>query len=385
MKTKVEKQGNEKLNLAFVANLFNKQPGIDAQPLNQQFTEAVALAVKNQIAKQEEELRQRMREEEELLRARLQQKEKEWQERMQKEESEMKKKWQEEDNQRKMELQKQQQDHMNKMAQWEAEFNQKNQNWMQNQQQHNSWTQQQQSELELQKQRILQERAQLEEEKRRRQMAQQPAAAPLAWQNQYSTVNPGAVPGSTVHTHVSEVFSVTPVDPNLATRMGLPGIPSSFQSTPYPPQMPGLLQNPSQSLPQVTQIPLLGQVTSIPLPNQTNPPSSSMNFTSQSTIPFSSQNPYLSAAPMGFQSSFGLAPDMGLPSSTQMGLQPSPYSGSFPLFPFFPFLFFSTNVLSSYSATDMGLSGGSNMAFQSQFSMPGSTGGFFNFIFLFLL
>lgn len=331
------------MNLAFVANLFNKQPGIDSQPLNQQFTEAVALAVKNQIAKQEEELKQRMRAEEEILRARLQQKEKEWHERMQKEEAELKKKWQDEENQRKLELQKQQQDHMNKMAQWEAEFNQKNQNWLQNQQQHNSWTQQQQSELELQKQRILQERAQLEEERRRRQQMQQ--GGPVSWQNQYSTVNPGAIPGSTVHTHVSEVFTVAPVDSNLATQMGLGGIAAPFQSgAPYQSQIPGIPQtsfSSSQALPQVTQIPLPNQqpsITTIPLSNQPNP---SMNFMSQQSMQFPSQpanqmgvggfNQY-STAPMGFQAPFGTGSDMGL-SSTQMGLQPSPYTG-FPS-PFF--------------------------------------------------
>ena len=171
---------NEKLNLAFVANLFNKHPGMEnatsvlSAEAEAQRAAEVEAAVRAQMMRQEQELQERMAQEERDLRDRLKREEEEWMQKMKAEEARMKSQWQEEENRRKEQAQLQMQQQLEQQARLEIELAKRQEQMASQQQQHAQWEQQERERLEAEKQRVLRERQQLEEERRRRQAMQTP-------------------------------------------------------------------------------------------------------------------------------------------------------------------------------------------------------------------
>jgi len=303
--------GNDKLNLAFVANLFNSHPALSANANAfeaQQKAEEIQRAVQEQIQRKEQELRARMENEERVMQNRLQQMENEWRERMKQEEMRMKQQWKQEEDLRRAQLEDQQK----KMTEWEREQARKNEEWMKAQADQNALTQQKLSELEREKQRILDERRKLEEEKRRRES--QPWNAPSSQQPSYS------------NTSSQQQQQQPPYSSNMSSSQYSSYTPPVTSDNPYNTTAPmGILkegQNPNVgNSPSYNQGGYSSQYQS-----NTN---SSFQYGGKSNYvpPVTSDNPYNTTAPMGILKE-GQNPNIGNSPSYNQGGYSSQHQSS---------------------------------------------------------
>jgi len=156
--------GNEKLNLALLATLFNKNSGLSGQSndvlspeLAAQRAREIEEAMRQKIARDEEELRRRLAEEEARMHQRLLEAEQAMRDRLRREEEETRRRWEEEDRLR--------QQHQAKLQYDDAALRRMREDQAA---QDRLWEQQERMKLEQERQRIQEERLRLEEERRLR-------------------------------------------------------------------------------------------------------------------------------------------------------------------------------------------------------------------------
>eukprot|EP01096_Ripella_sp_DP13-Kostka_P016906 TRINITY_DN842_c0_g1_i4.p1 TRINITY_DN842_c0_g1~~TRINITY_DN842_c0_g1_i4.p1 ORF type:complete len:894 (+),score=504.74 TRINITY_DN842_c0_g1_i4:133-2682(+) len=299
--------GNEKLNLALLATLFNKNSGL-AGPSNDVLSPELAAqrareieeAMRQKIAREEDELRRRMAEEEARMHQRLLEAEQAMRDRLRREEEETRRRWEEEDRLRQQQHAKLQYDDaaLRKMREDQEA-------------QDRLWEQQERLKLEQERQRIREESARLEEQRRLRdQQKYNPTAASLA----YGSFNPaGSVPLPNA-SFLPQQTSFNPSQMNL--QMG--GAFSTGQQS--QPQIQSQLQSQQQQQQLQAQMQLQAQLQAQQMLQQQQQQFQSQQFQPQQS--FQPQQPMQSfgAANLALNSAMTGYPQMSY-GGTTMGLQ----------------------------------------------------------------